>query len=232
MELKKFYTYLAGPIEADTNDGGQKWRDRITPDLDNVGIYVQDPTRTEPLATGMEVIEAQDQFNKWIRSGHYALFAKKFKLIVDKDIRMVHRSDFLVVHLFPDIPTTGTIHEMAEAWRLGKKIYLIWPAAKSSLSKWALYLTTSSGGCLFDNTKQCVDYLAIICDWKKQSLRIQIIQFAKAIIRLLEESNYNRKLRKLKRLTETKKEQEKREDINKNENEEIKENKDNNEPTN
>ena len=101
----------------------------------------------------MDVVEAQDQFNKSIRSGHYDLFAQKFQLVVDKDLRMVHRSDFLVVHLFPDIPTTGTIHEMAEAWRLGKPIYLIWPAAKSSLSKWALYLTTSSGGYLAMSTK-------------------------------------------------------------------------------
>jgi len=210
MEFKRFYTYLAGPIEKDTDDGGQKWRDRITPDLDNMGIYVQDPTKTEPLATGMDVITAQDQFNKWIRSGHYDLFANKFRLIVDKDIRMVYRSDFLIVHLFPDIPTTGTIHEMAEAWRLGKPIYLIWPAAKSSLSKWALYLTTSSGGQVFDNTKQCAEYLTIICNWKKQSLRIQIIQTIKSVFRLIEERRYNKKLRKLKLKTETKTEKTKK----------------------
>jgi len=207
--LKFFYTYVAGPIEADTDDGGQKWRDRITPDLDNTGIYVQDPCHTEPLATGMDVVEAQDQFNKWIRSGHYDLFAEKFKMIVDKDIRMVKRSDFIIVHLFPEIPTTGTIHEMAEAWRLGKPIYLIWPVAKSSLSKWALYLTTSSRGKIFDNTKQCADYLSIICDWKRQSLRIQILQFIKAIFRLIEEAKYNRKLEKKK--CKKKKEKEKEE---------------------
>ena len=51
--------------------------------------------------------------------------AEKFKKVVEKDMRMVHRSDFLIVHLFPDIPTTGTIHEMAEAWRQKKPVYLI-----------------------------------------------------------------------------------------------------------
>ena len=100
---------------------------------------------------------------------------------------------------------------MAEAWRLGKPIYLIWPASKSSLSKWALYLTTSSGGRVFDNIKQCADYISIIHDMKRQSLRIQIRQFVKVLFRLIEENRYNRKLTILKRKTETKKEQQERE---------------------
>jgi len=106
---------------------------------------------TEPLVTGMNVIEAQDKFNRWIISGNYDKFAENFKKVVEKDIRMVHRSDFVITHLFEDIPTTGGIHEMAEAWRLKKKIYLIWRGAKNKIPKWALFLTTDSGGKIFDN---------------------------------------------------------------------------------
>lgn len=196
--MKLFYTYLAGAIEADKKEGGCGWRDNITPALDKAGIYVQDPCKTEPLVTGMDVMEAQEKFNGWIQSGNYNKFDEKFEKVVQKDIRMVHRSDFLIVHLFPDIPTTGTIHEMAEAWRLHKPIYLIWSTAKTKLSKWALYLATSSGGRLFDNPKQVSDYLALAYDVKRQSFRVQVIQFVKAIFRIIGEKIYSIQLRKIK----------------------------------
>ena len=198
---KLFYTYLwlAGAIEADTKEGGQGWRDDITPALDKAGIYTQDPCKTEPLVTGMNVLEAQDQFNKWIMSGNYDKFAEKLEKIVQKDIRMVHRSDFVIVHLFPDIPTTGTIHEMAEAWRIKRPLYLIWKDAKSKVPKWALYLVTSSGGQLFDNGKQLTDFIALKYNIKNQSLRIQVIQFCKSICRLIGEKVYTYKLNKIKK---------------------------------
>ena len=46
--------------------------------LDDAGIAVQDPCKTEPLATGMDVVTAQEQFNRWIKGGRYDLFADKF----------------------------------------------------------------------------------------------------------------------------------------------------------
>lgn len=197
--IKLFYTYLAGAIEADKETGGAKWRDAITPSLDETGIYVQDPVKTEPLVTEMTVIEAQEKFNAWIASGHYDKFAEKFEKVVQKDIRMVHRSDFLIVHLFLDIPTVGTIHEMAEAWRLGIPIYLIWTESKSKLSKWALYLVTDSGGRIFDNKKQLIDYISIRYDRKIQSLRVLVVQFCKALCRMIGEKIYKIKLNKIKR---------------------------------
>jgi len=198
QRIKLFYTYLIGAIEADKKEGGAKWRDAITPALDKVGIYVQDPVKTEPLVTDMTVIEAQDKFNKWIISGNYDKFAENFKKVVKKDIRMVHRSDFVIVHLFEDIPTTGGIHEMAEAWRLKKKIYLIWREAKNKIPKWALFLTTDSGGQVFDNPKQLTDFISLVYSKKRQSLRVQTIQFVKGIIRLVDEIFYARKLQKIK----------------------------------
>ncbi len=168
------------------------------------GIIVHN-CKTEPLVTGMDVLEAQDQFNKWIMSGNYDKFAEKFEKIVQKDIRMVHRSDFVVVHLFPDIPTTGTIHELAEAWRIKKPLYLIWKDAKSKVPKWALYLVTSSGGKLFDNGKQLTDYIALKYEVKNQSLRIQIVQFCKAICRMIGEKIYTHKLNEIKKTWKEKK---------------------------
>lgn len=161
------------------------------------GVIVHN-CKTEPLVTGMDVIEAQEKFNGWIQSGNYAKFAEKFEKVVDKDIRMVHKSDFIIVHLFPDIPTTGTIHEMAEAWRLKKPIYIIWSESMVKLSKWALYLCTSSRGRVFSNKKQLTDFISLVYDVKRQSLRVQAVQFLKAIFRIVEEFFYRIKLKKIK----------------------------------
>lgn len=202
-KFKLFYTYLAGPIELDTEDGGQKWRDVITPALDDVGIYVMDPCKTEPMATGMDVVTAQDQFNRWIKGGRYDLFAEKFEQIVKKDMWMVDRSDFIIVHLFPDIGTTGTIHEMARAWRLNKPIYLIYYGAVSSISKWALFLTTDSGGKVFSNKKQLTDFIAERYNCKTLGWHTLIIQTIKALGRAMGNYLYNFKVRMRRRLNET-----------------------------
>jgi len=208
--IKLHYVYLAGPIEQDTEDGGQSWRNVITPFLDEVGIYVQDPCATEPLATGMDVVTAQEQFNRWIKGGRYDLFVEKFELIVNKDIRMVKRSDFIIVHLFPDIGTTGTIHEMALAWQLNKPIYLVYYGAVSSLSKWALFLTTDSGGKVFPNKKQLTDYISEKYCLKQLHWHTLIIQTFMAIFRLIEGFLYEKKLKIKLRLQETSEEKEKR----------------------
>lgn len=201
--FKLFFTYLGGPIEQDTDDGGQKWRDTITPALDETGIFVADPCKTEPLATGMDVVTAQEQFKRWIQGGRYDLFADKFKLIVEKDMRMVHRSDFIIVHLFPNIGTTGTIHEMAEAWRLHKPIYLIYYGPISDVSKWALFLTTDSGGRVFPNKKQLTDFIAERYSTKQLGWGTLIIQSFKSVIRYIEGLLYDKKLKLKKILNET-----------------------------
>ena len=198
IKLKLFYLYLAGAIEFDKKEGGQGWRNNITPPLDKMLLYIQDPCLTEALVTGMTVMEAQEKFNGWIQSGNYKLFTDKFEKIVDKDIRMVHRSDFLVVHLFPNIKTTGTIHEMAEAWRQKKPVYLIWKDAKSNLSKWALYLVISSGGRLFESENKLVEFLSVKYAIENQSFRKQITQILKSIVRLIDEKIYTLKIKRIK----------------------------------
>lgn len=158
----------------------------------------------------MDVITAQEQFNKWIKGGRYDLFAEKFELIVEKDLRMVHRSDFIIVHLFPDIGTTGTIHEMVEAWRLRKPIYLIYYGPISNISKWALYLTTNSGGRIFPNKKQLTDFIAERHNIKQLHWHIIVIQSIKSVFRLIEERFYNKKLKRKKIQKETAEERDKR----------------------
>ena len=158
----------------------------------------------------MDVVTAQEQFKRWIQGGRYDLFADKFKLVVEKDMRMVNRSDFIIVHLFPDIGTTGTIHEMARAWRLKKPIYLIYYGAISSISKWALFLTTDSGGRVFANKKQLTDFIAERYSIKQLGWGTLIIQSIKSIFRLIEGKLYDIKLKRRKILHETADERDKR----------------------
>lgn len=210
--IKYFYTYLAGPIEKDTSDGGQTWRNKITPYLDDLNIYVQDPCKTEPDATGMDVIMAQEQFNKWIISGNKEIFHRKFKIIIKKDLRMVARSDFIIVHLFKDIETTGTIHEMVHAWERKIPIYVIWYNPQVKLSKWALQLIKESGGDIFPNIKQCVDFITAEYAPEELSLFRKAIQYVAYLYRTIEGSLYQMKINRMKRAAETQKERKAREE--------------------
>ena len=139
-------TYLAGPMEAATKDGGANWRSRITPKLDDAGIEVLDPCVTEPMATGMEVLESMESLRLKLRNSQFPEFVEAFRPVVDKDLDMVRRATFIVVHLAKDIPTYGTTHELAEAWRLKKPIYLCWKDAMQDLPKWATFLILDTPG--------------------------------------------------------------------------------------
>lgn len=165
----------------------------------------------------MDVVTAQDQFNRWIRGGRYDLFEQKFKLIVDKDLRMVRRSDFIIVHLFPDIGTTGTTHEMVEAWtqirllmKFQKPIYLVYYGPVSDVSKWALFLTTNSGGRVFHNKKQLTDFIIERYNIKQLGWGTLIIQSIKSVLRLIEGTIHEASLQRRKILNETSEEREKR----------------------
>jgi hypothetical protein len=139
-QLKPVVTYLAGPMEAAKKDGGANWRTRITPRLKDAEIEVLDPCVTEPMATGMEVLESMEHLRIKLRNKHFADFRESFRPIVDKDLDMVRRASFIIVYLSKDIPTYGTTHELAEAWRLRKPIYLCWKDAMQDLPKWATFL--------------------------------------------------------------------------------------------
>ena len=84
---------------------------------------------------------------------------------------------------------------MALAWQLKKPIYLIYYGAVSSISKWALFLTTDSGGKVFPNKKQLTDFLVERYSRKNQHWHTLFIQTCKAIIRLIEGNKYEKKLK-------------------------------------
>jgi hypothetical protein len=116
--------YLCGSIE-NANDGGNGWRDTITPELEDIGVCVFNPCKKEDyIDKGFEGEDAHTYRQNLLKEEKYQEVAKEMKLLRVIDMRMVDLSDFIIAHINPDIHLTGTYEELFWANR-GKKPILV-----------------------------------------------------------------------------------------------------------
>lgn len=159
--MPKTSCYLAGSIQ-DSKDGGVKWRDGLTPKLEKLNIEVYDPTKTEVnleiSSKGSTIEESQERLNGWIASGNIDKFQEHMRKVREDDLRLVHKSDFLVVYLDFNRKIGGTIVEIHEAFLQKIPIYVVCYDAKKTMNHWILS-TILDGGMFFENWTQLMKFL-------------------------------------------------------------------------
>lgn len=155
--MAKVTTYLAGAIQS-AKDGGVKWRETLTPKLQELGIEVLDPTTWESQEFGtMDV--AKDTIKGYILSGNWEKFDEYMDRIIDRDIKCVRKADFLVVFIDTDLKIGGTSCELWEAVAHCKTpVYVVCYDPKSDWNMWLLR-TVRRNGQLFENWTQLMDFL-------------------------------------------------------------------------
>lgn len=151
-------TYLAGYMEA-AMESCEKWRDKITPVLQELNIIVQDPTKNEAEKLGMPVELSREKLYGLKRSGKREEFLKIVNMIFDVDLKQVAQCSFLIVYYKNEIKTVGTIGEMQIATLLGIPIYLISPDRISDFNSWLLGMVLINDGEIFRTPNECTNYI-------------------------------------------------------------------------
>jgi len=178
-------TYLIGAMEkTQDKDNGRGWRDRLRPELEsrfdsnNNPVYVFDPTIMEEERTGYDVKEFHEKLEDWISSGK----RDKIREAMDKiwrgktslkqtettkadlhhmfgDVDYVRNSNFIICMINEGDSPCGTYFEAGYAYERNIPIYLIQTMALSKYNKSFLGWVLGSGGDIFPNQKQLLEYL-------------------------------------------------------------------------
>lgn len=178
-------TYLIGAMEkTQEKDYGRGWRDRLRPELesryDSNGnpIYVFDPTIMERERTGYDSKEFHAKLEDWIATGRKDEIRKGMDLIwrgkttllksltgqatiqhMLGDLDYVRHSNFLVCLINEEDRPCGTYGEALMAYERNIPIYLIQTMALSKYNKSFLGWVLGSGGGLFPNQKQLLEFI-------------------------------------------------------------------------
>lgn len=136
--LNHQFVYLVGPIDKCGNYG-RAWRDDLTPFLKSYGMYVLDPKK-KPVKCDLDAAGEDDESikrrAKLVEDGSYDELSKKMKIIRNIDLRLVDKSDFLIVNYDTSVPMCGTMEEIFWANREKKPIILMCPQGKKTISPW------------------------------------------------------------------------------------------------
>lgn len=187
--------YLIGPMEATkADDGGRGWRDKLRPELekriDQSGnnVYVFDPTLAEFEKVGYSIEDFHSKMHGWIASGNkdkvreYMDIIWRGKTFLRKneetgkeelttyigDIDYVKYSDFVILKLEKDDKPCGTYGEAMIAYDRKIPIYLLQTMPLNAYSKTLMGWVLGSGGEIFPNQSQLLDFLD-----KKYKLKIK-----------------------------------------------------------
>lgn len=115
--------YLAGAMDR-VPDGGVVWRQRITPELNDMGIVVMDPCN-KPYFGAVENDQQRAERRAWKEAGELRKCGKAMKAIRTMDLRMVDVSDFIVASIDVSVHMCGSYEEISLANRQ-KKPVLCW----------------------------------------------------------------------------------------------------------
>jgi nucleoside 2-deoxyribosyltransferase len=132
--LRYSQCYLAGSIDM-CPDGGKTWRNEITPHLKRIGIKVFNPLE-KPLDIGLESDDNRSTRRGLKLTGKFDEFSKIMRTIRHADLRMVDKSDFLIVYLDMSVLFCGTMEEIVVCNHTKKPILVFCKQGKTSIPDW------------------------------------------------------------------------------------------------
>lgn len=120
--LKNTRVYLAGNLEhSDDPDG---WREAVRRELSLLSIKVLDPTKKVFEGQVLETAEDREHL-KYLRGNGYLQAVRDYMVsVVQKDLRQIDLSDFVIFNIEVDKPTFGTIHELIVSVQQKKPIFV------------------------------------------------------------------------------------------------------------
>ncbi len=150
-------TYLVGSIEAISDAEAIGWRTRATEYLLDMGVKVFDPTRKDNMS-GLDEIGKERRIMNYLKANHkWDEFCSRFKQIVHVDLRAVDHSDFIVAKIKNNVPHCGSIHEIVEARKQKKKVFLFTEDKIENTNSWLLWLVKPEN--IFETLEDVMNHL-------------------------------------------------------------------------
>ena len=99
------------------------WRQNVTDKLTIIGIKVLSPTKKTFAIQTHETDDDRENMNEWREYGDLQRVHDYMVPVIEKDLRLVDISDFLIVNMEVTKPTFGTMHELVVANQQKKPIF-------------------------------------------------------------------------------------------------------------
>jgi nucleoside 2-deoxyribosyltransferase len=128
--------YLAGPMDR-VADGGIVWRQNLTPFLETLGVVVLDPC-DKPIDIGVEDTENRELRKELKEQEKFEEITPDMKTIRRTDLRMVDKSDFLIVNVDVDVHMCGTYEEETLANSQKKPILYRIDGGRKNVPDWLI----------------------------------------------------------------------------------------------
>ncbi len=157
MNLLKGRTcYLSGPIEY-AQDFGITWREELTQLLfEKYGVEVLDPHKKHTYFKCDEEIDETTLVKDKV-PGRFDEYSATVRRIVRFDLRLVDRSDFLILYHIPKISVCGTPWEACVASSQKKPIIILTKSKKEDINGW--YFGVLDHNMFFENIQELTAYL-------------------------------------------------------------------------
>lgn len=133
--LKSMTAYLSGPID-DAEDRGIKWREDITPFLQNMNVRVLNPLKHN--FYGIQELDTVKRplIKKLLEDNKIDDVHQEIKKFIRWDLHAVDISTFVIVNYDIRCHMCGTYHELFTAAREHKPVLLVCSKPLNELSMW------------------------------------------------------------------------------------------------
>lgn len=116
--------YLAGNLEYTTENHARGWRDYLAEELGQLGIKTLDPTMVVFEGQPHETEEVRERLKTSRDEGRFDEVVDYMVPVVQKDLRQIDLSDFVIFNISINKPTFGTIHELVIAIQQKKPVFI------------------------------------------------------------------------------------------------------------
>lgn len=152
--LNKTKCYLGGNLE--NTDDCINWREKITKELNSMGVICLDPTKQILTEQVTETEEDRIMLKNWRENCQFDKIHAFMKNVIRRDLRAIDFSYFMIFKLEPTKPTWGTVHEIVVSVQQRKPI-LILINDKRQMPLWLIGLVNMNY--VFEKMEDLISYL-------------------------------------------------------------------------
>ena len=126
--------YLIGSVDRVDIETAKKWRVEVSTTLSKLGVKSYDPCN-KPTQYAQE-INIRQQREQLIEEENYTALSELMRPICRYDLRMLDKSDFMIVYVDVDVHIAGSYHELAWALLRRKPTLVVVKQGKKNCPYW------------------------------------------------------------------------------------------------